>query len=506
MKKVIIIDKKIENKKVDTIPLHPIFLTPLIDTTKPPYKRITTFEYPFKSNISMEGVDIDMLPHRSAEDLFQWNHHTYLRDKFEFGQINELLVNGLGRRYQQIVLDDILVNDPLTMMANWQMLTTEEFSRFEVMRGFESFSRGTSPITVDFQTADYVAALGYTHLRFQDYNSKSTQVNGAFTVNFSDRFNFFGNYTIETNSGLRKGGIVEPNPFALHHKINIRFRYEFAPRTYFILSGRYNELNLLPFGGYNLEDPSNRANFRQTSFFGTPANPNSKSKFSIGIFKMEMILPTFKTSTSDNQLKIWVSTALFNQNYFVAARAIDTAFSIRSQMGLNQALDFDFLKLNGRIELVWDNISNQNLVKTPVANATSLTGSILSQLIFNEFLPNTDFKASLSGSVNQINRIPKYDAAPVYSSFQPSFGGDVKFTFKISDGNIRFGLFGNANFSSRLSALDETYGRDTLVVGIGAEAAENIQNIGQSIGYQIPVFFKLPPNLIRFGVSWTMID
>ncbi len=433
----------------------------------------------FSSPYSVRDSTRDFLYHRHVEDFFAELPQFYLRDKSEFGQLNELLVGGLGTRYQHILLDEILLNDPITGIAPYNYLSSESFSDLELYFGYKSLGSSSAPVTIESQTQRLTAFKGYVKARYFQFAGTTTKFDVTFSLNLSPRLNIYLGYKYEGTDGLYRNQSVFGNErFAsnsLSNYIRGRLRYQFSERTFLTLALENNTASMLPFGGVDFDRSLSGFDSRFDARNATVLNQYSRRDLFMQTFKGEFqtALPFLQDSLS--VFRAWSYLSRF-QTDFQRTRAdslllpfSDTESSTRLALGAKQSLKIFFLSLQAKAALTSDRITAQNTLRNSAGDTTFLpfvntlnlnaSGKIrLEKILFGQDL-------ELGGSTALTTMFVSGTGGDDYNTSFVSngFGGDVAFPLPIKNSSIAG--FANVSFTSRVPTLREVFSRDSLLSG-----------------------------------------
>ncbi|MBC8044885.1 MAG: hypothetical protein IAF08_15715 [Rhizobacter sp.] len=451
------------------------------DTLSKFYKFLSPSVSFFSSPARITNTTRDFLFHPRIEDYFAEVPQFYLRDKSEFGQTNDLLVMGLGARYQTVLLDDALLSDPITMTAIYQQLSSESFSELSFYSGYTSHLYSSSPNVIESRTENFVAAKGYTKLHYWQYRSGSLKTDGTFSLNISERLNFYGGYARESNDGAYQNSVSTGTAFAFGgrnassyqgDKIRVRFRYQFGRKSYLTVSETYNALKSQPFGGVDY-----RATLRRDSTFSfdlfnelaaTVVNEQVRRTTLTNVFKLDLetALPFIEQIDSSNLFKAWVYAGNFYNEYQSPLNdsvvALNIEQSLRLAAGASQALNLDFFSLGLRAAYTLDRIEQQNTLANqsgenilPLTNTLDLNGGIkfrFEKLLFGQAL---EVAAAAGLTTKVISGTQGEDAVAAYP--YGGAGGEVNFPIPFAADSSRVKAFLNFSNTRRTPSLQEVF-------------------------------------------------
>ncbi len=414
----------------------------------------------------------DFIYHRHLEDYFAFTPNFFLRDKVELGQQNELLVGGLGARYQALYLDEVLLNDVISAQAFYNHLSSESFSELNLFSGYGAFHFSASPIALESKTQTIVAAKGYTKAHYYQFSGSTNKMDITFALNLSERWSFYGGYVREGAEGVfRNSGGFGADRFGSSseaNKLRLRLRYQYSIKTYFNFALERNSLNLKPFGGASL--------FETTRLGGdifSPINTIIENEFfqrknTLSLYKAELqtalpFIPKRFQADSLNLFKAWIALTefsnTFQQNIDEGLRDFET--SSRLSFGATQSLKLFFFSLGLRgtysLESVGENNTLSNALSQrikPNLNTIELTAGAKTRfenLIFGEAL---EVGASLGSTTKTITNTLGQN---VISSFlSTGIGGEVNFPLVPSRKAV-LKLFASLSTTSRVPSLREVF-------------------------------------------------
>lgn len=422
----------------------------------------------------------DMLYHRFVEDYFAEQAHFYLRDKSEFGQINELLYGGLGMRQQHILLDEILLNDPVMRIAPFNFLSSESFSRLSFFTGYRALAESSAPQVLESHTQRITALKGYVKARYFQFAGITTKFDFTFSLNLSERLNFYAGYKYEGTDGnysnLNAVGIERFGSNSLGNYIRGRLRYNFSERTFATLALENHTVSMLPFGGIDLTQSLGFID-RLDSRNAVIVNQFTRRDLFLNVVKGEFqtALPFMQDSL--NLFKVWAYLARFERK-FVKTRP-DTVYQIppfsdlenstRLGFGAKQALQLWILSLQGKATLLFDRLHSQNTLRNAAGDTTFLPavatldinagGKLrLENLLFGQDL---EIGGALSWLTTSVSQTGGNDFTG--TALNSGFGGEIAFPLPLKRSSI--GGFLNASFTTRFATLQEVFSRDERVRG-----------------------------------------
>ncbi|NTW49262.1 MAG: putative porin [Chlorobiales bacterium] len=463
------------------------------DSLRPSYKFLPEAQAFFSPYYSISEEAHDHLYHRHAEDYFVEQPHIYLRDKVELGQLNELLVGGLGTRYQSVLLDEALLNDPITMAAVYQQLSSESFSSLNLHTGYTSLAYSSAPITLQSTTQRLVAGKGYTKITYFQFANNTLKTDLVFSINLSERLNFYLNYGREsTDGGYSNTGGSGKDLYGSSYeanKFNIQFRYQLGSKTYLTLAEYYNALVSKPFGGVDYE---NSVSFDLDPFDSRSAiirNQFTRRTLLMNVLRAEIqtALPVF--SDTSNVFKAWGYMANFNNEFRkdnVSLQDLeifhDKESSVRWSVGGTQLLKLPFLLLNVRGEYLYDIVQSQNTLVN--SDSVSINPSVhtialnsgarlkFDRLVFGRTL---EAGGSLGLTTKSVQNTDGEDYATTFLS--TGFGGEVNFPLGFLGEECALKFFATASTTQRVPSLQEVFASDTTLLGSHQWEDETIQHI-----------------------------
>ncbi|MCS7012803.1 MAG: hypothetical protein RMI34_08075 [Chloroherpetonaceae bacterium] len=441
------------------------------------YETPSLFATPYLVRDSMR----DMLYHRFVEDYFAEQAHFYLRDKSEFGQINELLYGGLGMRQQHILLDEILLNDPVMRIAPFNFLSSESFSRLSFFTGYRALAESSAPQVLESHTQRLTALKGYVKARYFQFAGITTKFDFTFSLNLSERLNFYAGYKYEGTDGnysnLNAIGIERFGSNSLGNYIRSRLRYHFSERTFATLAIENHTVSMLPFGGIDLMQSLGFID-RLDSRNAVIVNQFTRRDLFLSVIKGEFqtALPFMQDSL--NLFKVWAYLARFERK-FVKTRP-DTVYQIlpfsdlentsRLGFGAKQALKLWILSLQGKATLLFDRVHSQNTLRNSAGDTLFLPtvatfdlnagGKLrLEKLLFGQDLEVGGALSWLTTSVSQTGGNDFTGTA-----LNSGFGGEIAFPLPLARSSS-LGGFLNASFTTRFATLQEVFSRDDRLQG-----------------------------------------
>ncbi len=414
----------------------------------------------------------DFIYHRHVEDYFAFSPNFFLRDKIELGQQNDLLVGGLGARYQAIYLDEILLNDVISAKAFYNHLSSESFSELNLFNGYGAFGLSASPIALESKTQNIVAAKGYTKAHYYQFSGSTNKMDITFALNLSERWSFYGGYVREGAEGIfRNSGGFGGDRFGSSseaNKLRLRFRYQYGVKTYFNFALERNSLNLKPFGGANLFETTRLGGDIFSPINTIIANEFVQRKNTLSLYKAELqtalpFIPKRFQADSLNLFKAWVAFTEFS-NTFAQQRGIvfrDFEASSRLTVGATQSLKLFFFSLGLRgtysLESVGDNNTLANALAQnikPNLNTVELTASAkttFANLIFGEAL---EVGASLASTTKTVTNT--FGQNFTTSFLSTGAGGEVNFPLVPSREAV-LKIFASLSTTSRVPSLREVF-------------------------------------------------
>jgi hypothetical protein len=457
----------------------------------------------------------DFIYHRHVEDFFAFAPNFFLRDKIELGQQNDLLVGGLGARYQAVYLDEILLNDVISAQAFYNHLSSESFSELNLFNSYGAFGLSASPIALESKTQNIVAAKGYTKAHYYQFSGSTNKMDITFALNLSERWSFYGGYVREGAEGIfRNSGGFGGDRFGSSseaNKLRVRFRYQYGVKTYFNFALERNSLNLKPFGGANLFETTRLGGDIFSPLNTIIANEFVQRKNTLSLYKVELqtalpFIPKRFHADSLNLFKAWVAFTEFS-NTFVQQRGTvfrDFEASSRLTFGATQSLKVFFFSLGLRgtysLESVGDNntlanVRAQNI--KPNLNTVELTASAkttFTNLIFGEAL---ELGASIASTTKTI-------ANTFGQNFTTSFlstgaGGEVNFPLVPSREAV-LKIFASLSTTSRVPSLREVFSATDIQ---GAQTWQNERVSQAELGSELRYADALR---VRFSLLSSLIN
>lgn len=462
----------------------------------------------------------DHIYHRHVEDYFAENPQIFLRDKVEFGQTNELLIGGLGTRYQSVLLDEVLLNDPISMAAIYQHLSSESFSTLNLHTGYTSFAYSSAPITLQSATERFVADKGYTKITYYQTANNTIKTDVAFSLNLSKRLNFYFDYARESTDGgyANVGGSGKDFYSSSYegNKFNIQFRYQLDAKSQLTLAEYYTVLLSKPFGGV---DYGNSIAYGLDAFNTNSAiiqNQYTRRSLHMNVVRAEYqtVLPIF--SDTSNAFKAWGYVATFNDVYNKESVSLqdsttfkDNTSSVRWSVGGAQFLNLPFLLLNLRGEYLYDLVSSQNVlvnqdsvsIKPSVHTIALNSGGRLKfdRLIFGRTL---EVGASLGLTTKSFRNTGGEDYTTTFVS--TGFGGEMNFPLGFLGDESTLKLFATASTTQRAPSLQEVFSSDSLLLGSHQWKNETIQHLEFGAALLASKDFSLRASITHNRVSSPM--
>lgn len=422
----------------------------------------------------------DMIYHRFVEDFFSEQAHFYLRDKSEFGQINELLYGGLGMRHQHVLLDEMLLNDPVARIAPFNFLSSESFSRLSFFTGYKSLAESAAPHVLESQTQRITALKGYVKARYFQFAGTTTKFDATFSINLSDRLNLYAGYKYEGTDGnysnLNAFGTERFGSNSLGNYIRGRLRYQFSARTFATLALENHTVSMLPFGGIDLSQSLGFID-RLDSRNAVIVNQFSRRSLFLNIIKGEFqtALPFMQDSL--NLFKTWAYLARFERQFdktrsdtlLQIPAFSDLENSTRFAVGAKQSLQLWILSLQGKASLLLDRLNAQNTLQNAAGDTLFLpttatidinaSGKIrLENLLFGQDL---EVGGALSSQTFSVANTGGDDF--IGTALNSGFGGEIAFPLPLPNSSV--GGFLNASFTTRFPTLQEVFSRDERLRG-----------------------------------------
>lgn len=464
----------------------------------------------------------DFTYHRHVEDFFAFAPNFFLRDKVELGQQNDLLVGGLGARYQAIYLDEILLNDVISSQALYNHLSSESFSELNLFNAYSAFKFSALPIALESKTQTIVAAKGYTKAHYYQFSGSTNKMDITFALNLSERWSFYGGYVREGTEGIfqnsggfggeRFGSSSEAN------KLRLRLRYQYSVRTYINLSLERNSLNLKPFGGANLLKTTTLGGDIFSPINTIITNEFVQRKNTLSLYKAELqtALPFISKrfqADSLNLFKAWVAFTEFSNTFEqkVSASFRDSEASSRLTFGATQSFKLFFFSLGLRgaysIELVGDNNTLQNATSQfikPNVNALELMASAkttFANLIFGQAL---ELGASLGSTTKTISNT--FGQNFTTSFLSTGAGGEVNVPLTPS-GKAVLSVFASLSTTSRVPSLREVFSA-TDVKGAQTWQNERVSQVelGSEFRYVDALRLRLSLLTSRVGSPYAIVQ
>ncbi|MFQ3598651.1 MAG: hypothetical protein SNJ66_09980 [Chloroherpetonaceae bacterium] len=427
----------------------------------------------------------DFAYHRHVEDYFAPAPNFFFRDKVELGQQNDLLVGGLGTRYQAIYLDDILLNDVISAQAFYNHLSSESFSELNLFGGYTAFGLSASPIALESKTQTIVAAKGYTKAHYYQFSGSTNKMDITFALNLSERWSFYGGYVREGAEGIfRNSGGFGGDRFGSSseaNKLRLRFRYQYGVKTYFNFALERNSLNLKPFGGANLFETTRLGGDIFSPINTIIANEFVQRKNVLSLYKVELqtalpFIPKRFQADSLNLFKAWVAFTEFSNTVEQRRDNMFRDFESASRLtlGATQSLKLLFFSLGLRgaysLESVGENNTLANANAQPIKpnlNTVELTASAKTSfpnLIFGEAL---ELGASLASTTKSITNT--FGQNFTTSFLSTGVGGEVNFPLVPSREAV-LKVFMSLSTTSRVPSLREVFSSTDVK---GAQAWQN---------------------------------
>jgi hypothetical protein len=414
----------------------------------------------------------DFIYHRHLEDYFAFTPNFFLRDKVELGQQNELLIGGLGTRYQAIYLDEILLNDVISSQAFYNHLSSESFSELNLFNGYGALMLSSSPIALESKTQTIVAAKGYTKAHYYQFSGSTNKMDITFALNLSERWSFYGGYVREGAEGIfRNSGGFGGDRFGSSseaNKLRLRFRYQYSTKTYLNFALERNSLNLKPYGGASLLETT-----RLGGDIFSPINTIIENEFvqrknTLALYKAELqtalpFIPKRFQADSLNLFKAWIALTEFSNTFqqTIGERFRDFETSSRLSFGATQSLKLFFFSLGLRgiysLESVGENNTLSNNLSQnikPNLNTIELTAGAKTRfenLIFGEAL---EVGASLGSTTKTISNT--FGQNFISSFLSTGIGGEVNFPL-VPPREIVLKVFASLSTTSRVPSLREVF-------------------------------------------------
>ena len=165
-----------------------------IDTTK--YVKADTL-YPIYQKPLYDGSffinrkTIDKLDYRYMGDLFSPAGFTFLKDKGQIGQPNELTIYGNGFGMTGFFSDGILFNNRYTDILDLNFVQNELIDSIEVLplpRGF-LYGPDNYMASANFIERDFLSSVPYTRIKYYEGPNGEAFVDGIFNTSFLKRLN-----------------------------------------------------------------------------------------------------------------------------------------------------------------------------------------------------------------------------------------------------------------------------------------------------------------------------
>ncbi len=422
----------------------------------------------------------DMFYHRFVEDFFSEQAHFYLRDKSEFGQINELLYGGLGMRHQHILLDEMLLNDPISRLAPFNFLSSESFSRLSFFTGYKSLAESSAPLVLESHTQRLTALKGYVKAHYFQFAGITTKFDVTFSLNFSPQLNFYAGYKYEGTDGnysnLGGIGVERFGSNSLGNYIRGRLRYQFSERTFLTLALENYSVSMLPYGGIDISQSIGFID-RLDSRNAVIVNQFTRRSLFLNLLKSEFqtALPFLQDSL--NLFKTWAYLARFERK-FEKTRPdsisrldafSDLENSTRFAIGAKQSLMLWILSLQGKGTFQLDRVNFQNTLENAAGDTLFLPtvatlelnagGKIrLENLLFGQDL---EIGGALSFVTTSVSSTNGNDF--IGSALNSGFGGEIAFPLPFERASL--GGFLNTSFTTRFPTLQEVFSRDDRLRG-----------------------------------------
>ncbi|WP_157452554.1 hypothetical protein [Chloroherpeton thalassium] len=492
----------------------------LDDTAKVLYKFLEEPPQIFSPHETISRKNRDFLFHSNIGDYFSEHANIFLRDKVEFGQLNELLIGGLGTRYQHIFLDDVLLNDPITMSPIYQYLSTESFSSLRLQTGYMAGGYSWSPIVLESTTQRMVVANGFTRIHYYQFLEGTLKTDVTFSVNFSERLNFYCDYARESTDGRftniggsgtsRYGSSYEGNKF------NVQFRYQLGKQSYLTLADYFNSLLQKPYGG--VDYATSVANDLD------PLDPLSaviKNQYTERALKMNALRVELQTrlpffSDSSNVFKAWIHQSIFSYNYEKTEESLqdsstfhDKTNSSRWTLGASQLINLPFLILKLRGNYLHDKISEQNILENesgeeilPISQTLALQGA--GRMRFDHLIFGQTFEAG--GSLALVNQNVSETGGEDHSGvlFNVGAGGKVVFPIPLSE-ESKVEAFLNLSRTERLPSLLEVFSSDSSLSGSHSWQKEKIRHLEFGAAFFAGKNFQLRASFINNNVASPLV-
>jgi len=414
----------------------------------------------------------DFIYHRHVEDYFACTPNFFLRDKVELGQQHELLIGGLGTRYQAIYLDEVLLNDVISSQAFYNHLSSESFSELNLFSGYGAFMFSALPIVLESKTQTIVAAKGYTKAHYYQFSGSTNKMDITFALNLSERWSFYGGYVREGAEGIfRNSGGFGADRFGSSSEVNkwrLRLRYQYSIRTYFNFALERNLLNLKPFGGANLFETTRLGGDIFSPLSTIIENEFAQRKNTLSLYKVELqtalpFIPKRFQADSLNLFKAWIALTefsnTFQQNISKRFREFET--SSRLSFGATQSLKLFFFSLGLRGTYSLESVGKNNTLSNklsqniePNLNTVELMAGAKTRfenLIFGEAL---EVSASIGSTTKTVTNTLGQN---VVSSFlSTGIGGEVNVPLsKLRQATLK--LFASLSTTSRVPSLREVF-------------------------------------------------
>ncbi|MDX2129124.1 MAG: hypothetical protein SFU91_08830 [Chloroherpetonaceae bacterium] len=471
---------------------------PRLDPTKPaPAKKKSIVVLPSEHSLltpfaKIENTGRDLIYHRHVEDFFIDLPNIYFRDKFELGQLNELLINGLGTRHQSIFLDDVPLNNPIDGNALYTFLSSESFSELRLFSGSGSLMYSSQPFSFHSETENFLAAEAYTKIVFFQFAGGTSKIDVTFTRNFSETLNFYLGYGREGTDGLYSNLGSQTNArFGSQSEVNrVRaiLRYQLSKNAQLHLSLNTSNMIIKPYGGIDpvatTELDADIFDFRRAVIYGQYRSMSLS--FTSLKASIETPLPFFSDSSSG--FKLWAFTTFYGSLYEKNAvsgytatingtsvsRIDSSVFSdsqdaLRMGIGSKTELRLDPFTLGLRGNYAIENIGTNNTLQSPnnesiqpTTNQFDVRG--VGKIRFDSLLFGTPLEAYGSAGLSLVNTSGTGGLNNTSSIPQTGIGGSFALPLGLN-GNDQIEFSADLLRTERLPSLREVFSADSLLRG-----------------------------------------
>jgi hypothetical protein len=460
------------------------------DTTKIFYKRLKSPELFFGSAMSVTADTVqgrDWLAHLSLEDFYSERAGFYLYDKGSFGQTNNLLVHGLGIQHQTLFMDDVLLNSPVSFIADYNTVSAESFSVMTLLDGYEASKNFSLPASFELHTESFYAPKSYSRIFYQQFQAGQLKTDVTFSQNLSPKLNMYLAYDRESIDGTYQDVVTDGYAAAYEaNKIRIMFRYELSSKSVLTFSDFFINTKVRPFGGTDLSHTiSSGGDILDpvTSFLNNYATVRLKN---YNVIKADYAFYPIPRDTA-SRLTAWLYTTSYNDQISKSDSTVSGSsfyagetHARRVALGGNQAVRLRLYKgyeadFNFRASLLTDNITQQNTLRTesgdyilPVQRFINFSSAAKFLLLDTALVGS----ATLGYQIKTLSGTNGYDYTRAF--LHGGFGGEYDFKLK----SFELKAFGTFSNTSRLGSLQEVFSADSSLLGsYNSKALENITEI-----------------------------